>query len=120
MLKKTCPSTFWSLIMDSESASTATGLTSGGVGGSGGNILNSADLETISGKSSDGRLGTGSGGLGHNTTLTSDLDVDGVDAEALELSADVDGGEHGGVRGGLFSVSLDLHTTGDAGVGFTA
>ena len=106
--------------MDSESASTATGLTSGGVGGSGGNILDSADLETVSGKGSDGRLSTGSGGLGHNTTLSSELDVNSVDANSLKFSADVDGGEHGGVRGRLFSVSLDLHASSDAGVGFTA
>jgi len=113
-------STILSLIMDSESASAATTLASGGVSGSWGNILNSADLETVSGKSSDSRLSTRSGGLGHNTSLTSNLDVDGVDAKDLELSADVDGCKHSCVGGGLFSISLDLHTTGDAGVGFTA
>lgn len=46
--------------------------------------------------------------------------MDCVNAEALEFSADVDSGEHSGVGGGLFSVSLNLHTTGDTGVGFTA
>lgn len=42
-----------------------------------------------------------------------------VDANSLKFSADVDGGEHSGVRGGFFSISLNLHTTGDTGVGFT-
>ena len=104
----------------SESATTATALSAGRVGGDGGNILNATNLEAITGKSTDGRLGTGSGGLGENTTLSTELDVDSVDANSLELTANVDGGKHSGVGGGLFSVSLDLHTTGDTGVSFTA
>jgi hypothetical protein len=104
----------------SESATTATALSAGRVGGDGGNILNATNLEAITGKSTDGRLGTGSGGLGENTTLSTELDVDSVDANSLELTADINGSQHGSVGGGLFSVSLDLHTTGDTGVGFTA
>jgi len=46
--------------------------------------------------------------------------VDSVDANGLELAANINGSQHGGVGGRLFSVGLDLHTTGDAGVGFTA
>jgi hypothetical protein len=46
--------------------------------------------------------------------------VDGVDANSLELAANVDGSQHSSVGGGLLSVSLDFHTTGDTGVGFTA
>lgn len=109
-----------SFALCSESATAATALLAGGVGGDGGDILNATDLETVSGKSTDGRLGTGSGGLGHNTALTTELDVDGVDADDLELTADVNGGKHSGVGGRLFSVSLHLHAAGDAGVGFTA
>lgn len=104
----------------SETSSTATGLSTGGISGSGGNILDSADLETVSGKGSDGGLGAGTGGLGHDTTLTTELDVNGVDTNSLEFTADVDGSQHSSVGGGFFSVSLDLHTTGNAGVGFTA
>jgi len=104
----------------SETSTTATGLSTGRIGRGGGNILDSADLETVSGEGSDGGLGTGTGGLGHNTTLTTELDVDSVDANSLELTADINGSQHGSVGGGLFSVSLDLHTTGDTGVGFTA
>ena len=65
-------------------------------------------------------MGTGSGGLGHNTTLSSELDVNSVDANSLKFSADVDGGEHGGIGGRLFSVGLDFHASSDAGVSFTA
>ena len=46
--------------------------------------------------------------------------MDGVDANSLELAANVDGSQHSSVGGGLLSVSLDFHTTGDTGVGFTA
>lgn len=46
--------------------------------------------------------------------------MDGVDANGLELAANVDGGQHSSVGRGLLSVSLDFHTTGDTGVGFTA
>ena len=104
----------------SESATAATTLSAGRVGGDGGNILNATNLEAITGEGTDGRLGARSGGLGENTTLSTELDVDSIDANSLELTADVDGGKHGSVGRGLFSVSLDLHTTGDTGVSFTA
>lgn len=104
----------------SETSTTATRATAGGISWSWGNILDSADLETVTGKSSNGRLGTWTWGLLHDTTLTTDLDVNGVDTNGLELTANVDSSQHGGVWRGLFSISLDLHTTGDSGVGFTA
>jgi hypothetical protein len=106
--------------MCSETSSTATGLSAGRVSGSGGHILDSADLEAVSGEGSDGRLSAGAGGLRHDTTLSAKLDVDGVDADSLEFTDDVDGGEHSSVGGGLFSVSLDFHAASDAGVGFAA
>lgn len=43
-----------------------------------------------------------------------------VDAELLAAGGDVLGSQHGGVGGGLVTVGLDLHTTGDTGDGFTA
>lgn len=46
--------------------------------------------------------------------------MDGVDANSLKFTANVNGGQHSSVGRRFFSVSLDLHTTGDAGVGFTA
>lgn len=41
-----------------------------------------------------------------------------VDAELLAAGSDVLSSQHGGVGGGLVTVSLDLHTTGDTGDGF--
>ena len=55
-----------------------------------------------------------------HTTSSTDLDVEGVDAELLAAGGDVLGGQHGGVGGGLVTVSLDLHTTGNTADGFTA
>jgi len=78
----------------SKSSTSATASSSGRVGGNGSDILNPADLKSVSSESSDGRLGTGSGRLGVNTTLSSKLDVNGVDANELEELADVNGGEH--------------------------
>lgn len=43
-----------------------------------------------------------------------------VDAELLAAGGDVLGSQHGGVGGGLVTVGLDLHSTGDTGDGFTA
>ena len=41
-----------------------------------------------------------------------------VDAEFLAAGGNVLGSQHGGVGGGLVTVSLDLHTTGDTADGF--
>ena len=54
------------------------------------------------------------------TTSGSDLDVESGDSELLALLGDVLGSQHGGVWGGLVTVGLDLHTTGDTGDGFAA
>lgn len=59
------------------------------------------------------------GGAQHTTGGT-DLDVQSVDAELLAAGGDVLGSQHGSVGGGLVTVSLDLHSTGDTGDGFTA
>lgn len=48
----------------SETTTTATTLSAGRVGRSRGNILNSADLHASTGKGTESRLGTGTGGLG--------------------------------------------------------
>ena len=46
--------------------------------------------------------------------------MEGSDAELLAADGDVLSGQHGGVRGGLVTVGLDLHTTSDTGDGLTA
>ena len=46
--------------------------------------------------------------------------MEGSDAELLAADGDVLSGQHGGVGGGLVTVGLDLHATGDTGDGLTA
>ena len=81
-------------IYQSQSSTTATTLPSCGIGRDRSDILNSSDLESVSGESSDSRLSSGSGGLDTDTTSSSKFDVDGVDSDEGEGLADVDGGEH--------------------------
>ena len=57
---------------------------------------------------------------GKHTTSGADLDVEGSDAELLAADGDVLGSQHGGVGGGLVTVGLDLHATGNTGDGLTA
>lgn len=54
------------------------------------------------------------------TSSSTDLDVQGGDAELLAADGDVLGGQHGSVGGGLVTVGLDLHATGDTADGLTA
>ena len=58
-----------------ETATTATTLAAGRVGGGGGDILDAADLHAGAGKGAESGLGTGAGGLGAVTTSGTDLDV---------------------------------------------
>lgn len=44
--------------------------------------------------------------------------MEGIDAELLAAGSDVLSSQHGSVGGGLVTVSLDLHTTGDTADGF--
>ena len=53
-----------------------------------------------------------------HTTGSTDLDVKSVDAQFLAANSNVLGSKHSSVRGGLVTVSLDLHTTGDTADGF--
>lgn len=55
-----------------------------------------------------------------HTSSGTDLDVQGVDAKLLASRSDVLGSQHGSVRGGLVTIGLDLHSTGNTGDGFTA
>ena len=62
----------------------------------------------------------GNGKRAKHTTGGADLDVEGSDAELLAAGGDVLGGQHGGVRGRLVTVGLDLHTTSNTGDSLTA
>lgn len=78
-----------------------------------------ADAHARAGEGTEGRLGTRSRSLGAISTSGADLDVEGSDAELLALGSHVLGRQHGSVGGGLVTVSLDLHTTGDTGNSLT-
>jgi len=97
-----------------QTAAAATTLATGRIGGDGRDILNAADLQAGTGQGAESGLGTGARGLGAGATGGAELDVDGGDAELLAADGDVLGGKHRGVRGGLITISLDLHAAGDA------
>jgi len=54
------------------------------------------------------------------TSSGADFDVKSVDAQLLAASSDILSSQHSGVWGGLVTVCLDLHSTGDTGDGFAA
>jgi len=97
---------------------TTVGL-AGGVMGNGGDILDAADLEAVTGEGTEGLLGAGSRGAGLDTTGSAKLNVDGGDTDLLKTNDNVLGGHHGGVRRRLVTIGLHLHTTGDTGDGLT-
>ena len=101
-----------------ETATTARTLSAGRVVRSGSDVFNTADLHTSTGEGTESGLGTGAGGLGADTTGSTELDVEGVDTAFLATLDDVLGGEHGSVGGRFITISLDLHTTGNLGDGF--
>lgn len=101
-----------------ETTTTATTLATSRVGGSGGDVLDTADSHAGTGKSTEGGLSTGTGGLGTVTTGSTDLDVESVDTELLATGSNILSSQHGSVRRRLVTVSLDLHTTGDTADGF--
>lgn len=93
---------------------------SGGVSGDGGDVLDAADLDAISGDGSKGRLSAWSGGFVAVTSSGSELDVDSGDVELLESVDNVNGGLHSSIGGTLVAVSFDFHSTGDSGESLTA
>jgi hypothetical protein len=103
----------------SESSSLSAAASSG-VSGDGSDVLNTPNLNTISGNGSKSRLGTRSRGLVSVSTSGSELDVDCSDVELLEAVDDVNGCLHGRVRRALVTVGLHLHTSSNTGEGFAA
>jgi len=104
----------------SQPPSTSPTLASGGVRWDRSNILDTPDAHSRTGECTEGALRAGAGGLGACTTGSAELDVEGVDANLAAAGSDVLGGEHGGVGGGLVTVSFYFHAAGDAGDGFFA
>jgi hypothetical protein len=96
-----------------ETATTAGALAAGGVMGHGGDVLNTADLDAGTGQGAESGGASGAGGLGLHTSGSTELDVEAGDTALLAAAHDVLGSHHGGVGGGLLTIGLDLHTTGD-------
>lgn len=103
--------------VQSQSSTSSTTLSSGGVGRNRSHVLDSADSQAGSSQGSQSGLTTRTRGLGLGTTGSSQLDVDSGDADLFAFLSNVLGSQHGGVWGGLVSVGLDLHTTSDSGDG---
>ena len=64
-----------------------------------GDVLNTTDLHTSTSEGTEGRLGTGAGGLGSVTTLSPELDVKGSDSASLRGREKRKEKEGGGRRG---------------------
>jgi len=101
-------------------SSSLSAAASGGVSGDGSDVLNTANLNTISGNGSKGGLGTRSRSLVSISTSSSKLDVHCSNVELLEAVDDVNGCLHGRVGRALVAVCLDLHASSDTGEGFAA
>merc|ERR1719187_203033 len=76
------------------------------IAGNGSTILNATDLHASTGKSTESRLGAGSGGLSTVTTSGSQLDVEGSDSESLDLLGNILCGQHSSVGRSLITISL--------------
>lgn len=106
--------------MQSQTATAATTLPAGRVGGDGGNILNAANLDAGTGQGAQSGLGARAGGLGAVAASGAELDVQGVDTELLAAHGNVLSGKHCRVRGRLIAIGLHLHPAGHADQSFLA
>ena len=96
-----------------QTTTTATSLPAGRVRGNGGDILDAANLHRRTGQSAQGRLGSGSGGLGLVATGGTQLDVQGGDAQGLALLSDVLKGKRWKIME-LLIVTTACYTTKDS------
>jgi len=103
-----------------KSSTSSTTITSCGISGNWGNVFDSSDLQTESSQSSEGGLCSWSGGLGIHSSSSSKLDVDSVNMEFIESLYDIIGSHHSSIWGWFFSVSLNLHTSCNSNIGFSA
>ena len=101
-------------MMQSQTTTTATSLSAGAVGGGGGDVLDAANGHASTCERAESALRTRAGGLGASTASSTELDVEGVNADLAAASGDVLSGQHGGVGRRLVTIGLDLHAAGDA------
>lgn len=103
-----------------QSATSASSLSSGAVGRNRGHVLDSSDLDAVSGESAKSGLRSRSRSLGLASSGSSDLDMKSRDTTLLASRGDVLGGKHSSVRAGLVTIGLDLHSSGDTGDGLSS
>ena len=97
-----------------EAATTAARLPAGAVRGHGGDILDAAYLNAAARKGTNGSLSPWPWGLGLVAARSAHLNVQGGDADLLELLDDILRGKHRCVGRRLIAVGLHLHASGDA------
>ena len=103
-----------------ETTTAATALLTGGVSGDRGAVLDAADLDATTRERAERGNATGARGAGAGAARAAELEVEGVDANLLQLREDLLRRHHGGVRGGLIAVGLHLGATGVAAHGLAA
>ena len=81
---------------------------------------NTTNLHASASKSAEGRLSTRAGRLCAVAAGSTELDVQGGDAELLAASSDILSSQHSSVGRRLIAISLDLHATGDTDEGLAA
>ncbi len=69
------------MTMTLQTATAATSLDTGAVGGDGSNILNATDLHASASQSTESRLSAGTGGLGAVASSSAELDVQSSDTD---------------------------------------
>lgn len=103
-----------------EAATTTATLSACRVGRDRGDILNSSDAHSGTGKSTQGALCTRSRSLWAGSTGGPNLHMQGRDAELLALCCHILRCQHGCIGRRLVSVGFHLHAAGDADNGFAA
>ena len=101
-----------------QTTTSASSLSSGGIGWDWGHILNASNLESSTSQSSKGRLSSWSRSLGSASSGGTELDVQGIDAQVLHSGSDILGGKHSSIRRRLITISLHLHSSGHTAQGF--
>lgn len=117
-MKKKKSAFLFPFFLSLQTTTTSSRLASGRVGWDWCNVLDASNLQSVSGKGTEGGLGSRSRAACLGSSGSSDLDVEGGDAQFLALFGDILGGKHSSVRRGFVSVGLDLHSSGDSDKSF--
>merc|ERR1719198_704815 len=107
-------------VHNSQTATTTSSLAASAISRDRSHILNAADLHTLSCKSPQSTLRTGSWGSRFGSTGCSKFDVQSINAEILATVGHILCRQHRSVWGRLVSICLDLHATSDTDECFSA